>query len=69
MLRHDLVVYDALYTWCKACQGEANNCPPKVQETALCSHRTQRGFVNATGEVTPAVPDRMAGVLTLWIAR
>jgi hypothetical protein len=30
MLRHGLVVYDALYTWCKDCQGESHNWPPQM---------------------------------------
>lgn len=30
MLRHGLVVYDALYAWCRSCQGEAHNWPPKM---------------------------------------
>jgi hypothetical protein len=24
------VMYDALYAWCRACQGEAHNWPPKM---------------------------------------
>lgn len=28
MLRHGLIVYDALYAWCRNCQGEAHNWPP-----------------------------------------
>jgi hypothetical protein len=30
MLRHGLVMYEALYAWCRACQGEAHNWPPKM---------------------------------------
>ena len=30
MLRHGLVVYDALYAWCKSCQAETHNWPPKM---------------------------------------
>lgn len=30
MLKQGMVMYDALYTWCKSCQGEAHNWPPKV---------------------------------------
>jgi hypothetical protein len=30
MLKHGLVMYDALYAWCKACQGEAHKWPPKM---------------------------------------
>jgi hypothetical protein len=30
MLRHGLVVYDALYAWCCHCQGEAHNWPPTM---------------------------------------
>lgn len=28
MLRHGLVVYDALYAWCRYAQGETHNWPP-----------------------------------------
>ncbi|WP_395458758.1 chromate resistance protein ChrB domain-containing protein [Azospirillum melinis] len=28
MLRHGMIVYDALYAWCRQCQGEAHNWPP-----------------------------------------
>jgi hypothetical protein len=28
MLRHGLVMYDALYAWCREAQGEAHNWPP-----------------------------------------
>ena len=30
MLRHGMVMYDALYAWCKSCQGETHNWPPKA---------------------------------------
>ena len=30
MLRHGLVLYDALYGWCKSGQGEAHRWPPKM---------------------------------------
>lgn len=30
MLRHGLVVYDALYAWCRHCQRESHNWPPKL---------------------------------------
>lgn len=30
MLKHGMVMYDALYAWCKSCQGEAHNWPPKM---------------------------------------
>ena len=30
MLKHGLVVYDALYAWCQACQQETHHWPPKV---------------------------------------
>jgi len=30
MLRHGLVMYDALYAWCKDCQGESHNWPPQM---------------------------------------
>ena len=28
MLRHGIVVYDALYAWCKQCQSETHRWPP-----------------------------------------
>jgi len=30
MLSHGLVMYDALYAWCKECQGESHNWPPQM---------------------------------------
>ena len=30
MLKHGLIMYDALYAWCRSCQGESHNWPPKV---------------------------------------
>ncbi len=30
MLRHGLIMYDALYAWCKDCQGESHNWPPQM---------------------------------------
>lgn len=30
MLKHGMVLYDALYAWCKHCQSEAHNWPPKM---------------------------------------
>lgn len=30
MLAHGLVMYDALYAWCKSCQGETHSWPPKM---------------------------------------
>jgi hypothetical protein len=30
MLRHGIVLYDALYAWCRSCQGESHNWPPKM---------------------------------------
>jgi hypothetical protein len=30
MLRHGLVMYDALYAWCRSCQHETHNWPPKM---------------------------------------
>jgi hypothetical protein len=29
MLEHGMVVYDALYAWCRACQAQAHRGPPK----------------------------------------
>lgn len=30
MLRHGMVMYDALHAWCKNCQSESHNWPPKM---------------------------------------
>ena len=30
MLRHGMVMYDALYAWCKDCQAESHNWPPQM---------------------------------------
>ncbi|WP_334108403.1 chromate resistance protein ChrB domain-containing protein [Methylobacillus sp.] len=30
MLAHGMVMYDALYAWCKHCQAETHNWPPQV---------------------------------------
>jgi len=30
MLRHGMVMYDALYAWCRHCQSETHNWPPKM---------------------------------------
>lgn len=30
MLKHGLVMYDALYAWCRHCRGESHNWPPKI---------------------------------------
>jgi hypothetical protein len=30
MPRHGMVMYDALYAWCKHCQAESHNWPPKI---------------------------------------
>ena len=30
MLRHGMIMYDALYAWCRSCQGETHNWPPKM---------------------------------------
>lgn len=30
MLRHGMVMYDALYAWCRQCQTETHNWPPKT---------------------------------------
>jgi len=30
LLRHGLVMYDALYAWCKDCQNESHNWPPQM---------------------------------------
>ena len=30
MLRHGMVMYDALYAWCRSCQAETHQWPPKM---------------------------------------
>lgn len=30
MLKHGMVMYDALYAWCLSCQGETHNWPPRM---------------------------------------
>ena len=30
MLQHGLIMYDALYAWCRSCQGESHNWPPQM---------------------------------------
>jgi hypothetical protein len=30
MLGHGMAVYDALYAWCRQCQGETHDWPPKM---------------------------------------
>jgi hypothetical protein len=30
MLKHGMVMYDALYAWCRACQAETHNWPPQM---------------------------------------
>ena len=30
MLRHGMVMYDALYSWCRTCQAETHKWPPKM---------------------------------------
>jgi len=30
MLKHGLVMYDALYAWCRSCQAETHNWPPAM---------------------------------------
>lgn len=31
MLKHGMVMYDALYAWCQQCQAETHNWPPATQ--------------------------------------
>ena len=31
MLKHGMVMYDALYAWCRSCQAETHNWPPNMQ--------------------------------------
>ena len=31
MLAHGMVMYDALYAWCRNCQGEAHRWPPAME--------------------------------------
>ena len=30
MLKHGMVMYDALYAWCRSCQGETHAWPPRM---------------------------------------
>jgi hypothetical protein len=30
MLKHGMVMYDALYAWCQHCQSETHNWPPRM---------------------------------------
>jgi hypothetical protein len=30
MLRHGMIMYDALYAWCRHLVGETHNWPPKM---------------------------------------
>jgi hypothetical protein len=30
MLSHGMIVYDAIYSWCKNCMGESHHWPPKM---------------------------------------
>lgn len=30
MLKHGMVMYDALYAWCRQCRSETHNWPPKM---------------------------------------
>jgi len=30
MLKHGMVMYEALYAWCKSCQDESHNWPPTI---------------------------------------
>jgi len=34
MLRHGLVIYDALYAWCRSCRGESHKWPPQIPPVA-----------------------------------
>jgi hypothetical protein len=40
MLAHGLTMYDALYAWCRSCQGETHNWPPAgfAQPAGLQTH-------------------------------
>jgi hypothetical protein len=30
MLKQGMVIYDALYKWCRSCQGEVHSWPPNM---------------------------------------
>ena len=30
MLRHGMVMYDALYAWCASCKAETHKWPPRM---------------------------------------
>lgn len=32
MLKHGMVMYDALYAWCRRCQAETHNWPPAMKQ-------------------------------------
>jgi hypothetical protein len=34
MLAHGMVMYDALYAWCRSCQDETHDWPPALQASA-----------------------------------
>ncbi|KRB93082.1 chromate resistance protein ChrB domain-containing protein [Noviherbaspirillum sp. Root189] len=33
MLKHGMVMYDALYAWCQHCQAETHNWPPRTNDS------------------------------------
>ena len=33
MLKHGMVMYEALYAWCKSCQDESHNWPPNMGDS------------------------------------
>ena len=35
MLKHGMVMYDALYAWCKSCQDETHDWPPAATVSSL----------------------------------
>ena len=42
MLRHGLVMYDALYAWCQSCQRETHDGPPKMTGDTSASENERR---------------------------
>jgi hypothetical protein len=41
MLRHGMVMYDALYAWCRDAQGETHTWPPNMASTAAASQASR----------------------------
>ncbi len=55
MLRHGLVMYDALFAWCRFCQGETHEWPPRMDVGASRYHprRASRERIDAGRAMRP----------------